>query len=55
MIVSFRHKGLRDFWLTDSKKGIPQLSPRASSAFSMRLTPPEMWGNSISPVTTCTS
>jgi proteic killer suppression protein len=23
MIASFNHKGLRDFWMTDSKKGIP--------------------------------
>jgi len=29
VIVSFRHKGLRDFWTTGSKKGIPAaLAPR---------------------------
>lgn len=29
MIVSFRHKGLKDFWTTGSKKGIPAaLAPR---------------------------
>ena len=43
MIASFHHKGLKDFWTTGSKKGIPAVfAPRlkrilhASSAFSMQ-------------------